>query len=104
MDDDVLLHDAAVVAAPRQEGDVVAAPGAEALHRVGEGQALCQTLLVKAGELFDLVVHTLEIDRLDVDGEFFAQRHVVVELDSADLDDLAAKMDSRCSRTKSLKK
>ena len=93
VDDDVLFHDAAVVAAPGQKGDVLAAPGAKGVHRVGEGESLRQTFFIKTGELFHLVVHTLEVGRLDIDREFLAQCHVVVQLDGADLDDLTAQMD-----------
>ena len=93
MDDDVLLHDALIVAAPGEERDVVAAPGAELLERLAEADAVGQTLPVEAGELFHLVMHPLEIHRLDVDLKFVARRHIVVEPHCADLDDLPAQMD-----------
>ena len=93
MDNDVLLHDALVVAAPGDEGHIVAAPGAKLLHGVGKGDALGQTLLVKAGDFFHLVVHTAEVHGLDVHGKFLARLHVLRQLDGADLDDLSPEMD-----------
>ena len=61
MNDDVLLHDALVVIAPGEEGDPLAAPGAELLKRLREGDAVGEPLLVEAGELFYFVVHALEV-------------------------------------------
>ena len=92
MDNNILLHDPLVVAAPGEEGYILAAPGTKGLERVGEGQTVGKTLFVKAGDLFDLIVHTLEVHGLDVDRELLAQRHVGVEFDGADLDDLPTKM------------
>ena len=95
MDDDVLLQDALVVAAPGEECHVIAAPFAELLQRGGEVCSLCQTLAVKAGELFHFVMHPLEVDGLDVDLELLAGRHVVVQLHGADLNDLASEMNGK---------
>ena len=92
MDDDILLHDPLVVAAPGEEGHILAAPGAERLERVGEGKTEGETFFVKSSDLFDFIVHTLEVHGLDVDRELLTQRHVRIEFDSADLDDLSAKM------------
>ena len=93
MDDDVLLHDALIVIAPSDEGDPVPAPCAELLERVGKGDAVSQTLLIKAGDLLDLIVHTAEVHGLDVDSKFLAGGHVLLELDRAYLDYLAAEVD-----------
>ena len=90
--DDVLFHYALVVIAPGQEGHPVAAPLTEARERLREGHAVAEPLLVKARELFDLVVHTLEVDRLDVYLELLAGGHVIIEPDGAYLYDLAAQV------------
>ena len=94
VDDDVLLHDALIVAAPGEEGDlVVSAPGAELLQRLREAHALGETVAVEAGELLHLVVHALEVDRLHVELEFLSGAEVLIQLHRADLDDLAAQVD-----------
>ena len=93
VDDDVLLHDALIVAAPCDEGHVIPTPGAKLLHRVGEGVSVAQALLVKAGDLFDLVVHAAKVHGLYVNGKLLAGLHVLGKLDRADLNDLAAEMD-----------
>ena len=93
VDDDVLLQDALVVIAPGEEGAALAAESPElpkGLHKAG---GVAQAVPVDAGELFHLVVHLAEIDRLHVDLEFLAGGPVVVQLDRANLDDLPAQMD-----------
>ena len=54
---------------------------------------MSQTLLIKAGDLLDLIVHTAEVHGLDVDSKFLAGGHVLIELDRAYLDYLAAEVD-----------
>ena len=95
MDDDVLLEDALIVAAPGEERHIVPAPGAKLRQRLRKAHAGGQALAVEAGELFDLVVHTLEVHGLDIDLKFFAGGHVLVELYRADLDDLAAQVNGQ---------
>ena len=93
VNDDILLEDALVVTAPGQEGDVVPAPGAKALQRLGKAETVGQTVLVEAGDFFDFIVHTLEVDGTHVDREFLAGRHVLVQLHRTDLNDLSPQMD-----------
>ncbi len=93
MDDEVLLHDAAVVVAPGHEDRVVAAPGGEALHGLREGETVGEAVVVEAGQLLDLVVHPAEPHGLYVALEFVAGGEVVPQTDGADLDDLAAQVD-----------
>ena len=95
VDDDVLLHDALVVNTPGQEGDVITAPLAELVQCVGEGNAVCQSFLVKACDLLYFIVNTSEKLRTYVDGEFFAGGHIGVQLDCTDFNDLAAQMDRK---------
>ena len=54
---------------------------------------MTQALLVKAGDLFDLVVHAAKVYRLYIDGELLTGFHVPGERDRADFNDLAAEMD-----------
>ena len=93
VNDDVLLHDALVVIAPGEEGDPLAAPGAELLKRLREGDAVGEPLLVEAGELFYFVVHALEVYGLDVYLKFLARGHVLVEANGAYLDYLTPQVD-----------
>ena len=95
VDDDVLLEDALIVAAPGEKRHIVTAPGAKLRQCFRKAHSGGQPLAVEAGELFDLVVHTLKINGLDVDLEFFAGGHVFVELHRADLDDLAAQVNGQ---------
>ena len=95
VDDDVLLEDALIVAAPGEERHIVPAPGAKLRQRLRKAHAGGQALAVEAGEFFDLVVHTLEVHGLDIDLKFFAGGHVLVELHRADLDDLAAQVNGQ---------
>ena len=93
VDDEVLLHDTAVVVAPRHERAVRSAPCEELLHGLGEGETVREAVVVEPGELFDLVVHLAEPNGLYVALEFLAGGEIVVQLDRADLDDLAPQMD-----------
>ena len=95
VDDDVLLEDALIVAAPGEERHIVPAPGTKLRQRLRKAHAGGQALTVEASELFDLVVHTLEVHGLDIDLKFFAGGHVLVELHRADLDDLAAQVNGQ---------
>ena len=95
VDDDVLLEDALIVAAPGEERHIAPAPGAKLRQRLRKAHAGGQALAVEAGEFFDLVVHTLEVHGLDIDLKFFAGGHVLVELHRADLDDLAAQVNGQ---------
>ena len=95
MDDNVLLEDALIVAAPGEERHIVSAPGAKLRQRLRKAHAGGQPLAVKAGELFYLVVHALEVHGLDIDLKFFAGGHVLVELHRADLDDLATQVNGQ---------
>ena len=95
VDDDVLLQNTLVVAAPGQESHVLPAPGAKLLQRFGEGDTVGEPVLVKAGDLFDLVVHTPEVNGPDVDRKFLGGAHVPVQLHGADLDDFAAQVDGQ---------
>ena len=92
VDDDVLLHDALIVAAPCDKGHVVTAPLAELLHRLRERVPVRKPLLVEAGYLLYLVVHTLEVYGLNVDREFLADGQIIVQLHGADLDYFAAQV------------
>ena len=95
VDDDVLLQDPLVVAAPGQEGDPVAAPLPKAGQGFGKAHAVCKTVLIKAGDLLHLVVHAPEVNGLHIDGEFLGWLHVLIQLHGADLDDLAPQMDGQ---------
>ena len=88
----ILLHDALVVAAPGDENRVIAAPFTEALERILKAVTEGEALLVKAGELLDLVVHTTEVHWLYVNSKLLRRTHIFVKLDGADLYDLTAEL------------
>ena len=60
--------------------------------RVGKGDAVRKALLVKAGDLFHLIMHALEIDRLDVYGKLLGGLHVLIQSYRAYFYDLPAQM------------
>ena len=95
VDDDILFHNALVVAAPGNEGHIVPAPGAKALHRLGKGEAVGQPLLIKTGDLLHFIMHTPEVYGLYVHRKFLTRLHIFRELDRADLNNLAAQMDGQ---------
>ena len=93
VDDDVLLEYALIVAAPCDERHVLAAAELVQLRqRVGKRDPVGKALLIEAGYLLDLVVHTLEVYGLYVDGQLFLRAHILVELHRAYLDYLPAQM------------
>ena len=89
------IHDAPVVIAPGEEGNVLAAPLAELGESVLKGYAAGQPLGVEAGEFFHLIVHTLEIDGLHIRREFAGGPELIVQLHGADLDDLTPEVDGQ---------
>ncbi len=93
VDDNILLHDALIVTAPGDEADIVPAPGAKLLQRVGKGDTMRKAVFIKAGYFLHLIVHTLKINGLDINGKFLAGGHILVELDGADLYNFPAEMD-----------
>ena len=93
MNDDVLLHDAPVVAAPCEEGHIIAAPLPEFFKSVAEAEPPRKALLVKAGELFDLVMHSFKVHGLYVHRELLGRLHILGEPDSAYLNNFTPQFD-----------
>ena len=80
-----------IVKAPRQNGDVLAAPCAELLDRLSERDAvLPQDAVADAGELGHLAVHFFEVFRPDQHLKFIADLLILAHAHRADLHDLAA--------------
>jgi hypothetical protein len=73
--DDILLHDPAVVVSPGYEDGVRTAPSPKILKNLGEAAPKAEALLVKTGEFLDLVVHSAEVDGLDI-GLKFLRRNI----------------------------
>ncbi len=90
---DILLHDTAIVAAPSDEYGILTTPGTKGLESVLKAVPLSETFLVKACELFDLIMHTPEIYGLDINGKLLGRLHIFIKLYSTDLDDLTTKPD-----------
>ena len=92
VDNNILLHNTAVVAAPGQKGDVLAAPLLKLLKGIGKAVPEGETLLVKAGELLDLIMHPFKINGPYIYRKFLGRLHVLRELDRADLNNLSPEL------------
>jgi hypothetical protein len=93
--DDILFHDPAVVVSPGYEDGVRTAPSPKILKNLGEAAPKAEALLVKTGEFLDLVVHSAEVDGLDIGLKFLRRNHFFVQFDGADLDDFTAQVDGK---------
>ena len=84
----VFPEDANIVEAPGEKHDVLAAPTAEQLDGLREGNALLPEFgLLDAGELTDPAVQMAVIFRLDHNLELVLNELLLVDPDGADLDD-----------------
>ena len=92
MNNDVLLHDAAIIAAPCEKSHILTAPLLKLLKCVGEAVTESEALLVEAGELFHLIVHTLEINGLNIYRKLLGRLHVLREFNCADLNNFAPEL------------
>ena len=95
MYDYVLLKNTLIVTAPCDECDIISAELTELLQCLREVNTLGKPFSIKTGDLFDLIVHSLEIHRLYINGKFLCRLHVLIQPDSADLDDLTSEMDGQ---------
>ena len=92
VDNNVLLHDAAVIAAPCEKSHILAAPLLKLLESVGKAVPEGKTLLIKSGELFHLIVHALKVNGFNVDSKLLGRLHVLRELNCADLNNFAPEL------------
>ena len=87
--EEVLLEHRHIIQTPLGKLGIGAAPLHEAAEALKDGFALVEVLLRQTGDFGDVVLQAAEDAGTQVDGEGIQHIGVLVDLDSADLNDLA---------------